>query len=209
MKRMKIFAAMFIALVAMSSCWKEDNPVAGPASQEQLDQLGGHWYAELPISGMTKNLLTTDDPDDMAPFNSIGALIYFHNQYTDWSYWGYFYMHDGKFVNVDGLDHHGEEGVFDFTMDSNGNIKTTAHTSNAPQVSNMHFQGDKITAKVTYMGRSLDVTFRQPDEEQQEKLDAIWDQLLELDIVGGSDYNNVETNIKDSDAHEPSRARQK
>ena len=73
-------------------------------------------------------------------------------------------MHDGKFVNVDGLDHHGEEGVFDFTMDSNGYIKTTAHTSNAPQVSNMHFQGDKITAKVTYMGRSLDVTFRQPDE---------------------------------------------
>ncbi len=59
------------------------------------------------------------------------------------------------------------------------------------------------------MGRSLDITFRQPDEEQQEKLDAIWDQLLELDIVGGSDYNNVETNIKDSDAHEPSRARQK
>ena len=89
MKTIKIFAALFIALVAMGSCSKADNPVAGPASQEQLDQLDGHWYAELPISGMTKNLLTTDDPDDMAPFNSIGAVIYFHNEYTDWSYWGY------------------------------------------------------------------------------------------------------------------------
>ena len=210
MKTIKIFAALFISVMAMSSCTKDDNPaVVEPASQEQIEALAGHWYADLPISGETMDLRTMDDPDDKTAYNHIGAIIYFNNVYTEWSYWGYFYMNDDEFVNVDGLNHLTEDAEFDFTMDSDGHITPTAYLPNAPQVSNMRFEGDKITATVTYMGRSLDMTFRQPDEEQETMLEGIWEFLVDNGLVIGSDSDEVETGISDEQATEPSRARRR
>ena len=208
MKTIKIFAALFIAIVAMSSCSRDDNPATRPASQAQIDALAGHWYADLPISGETLDLRTMDDPDDKTAYNHIGAVIYFNNEYTDWSYWGFFYMNDDEFVNVDGINRLTEDASFDFTMDSDGNITPTAHLANAPQVSNMRFEGDKITATVIYMGRSLDITFRQPDDEQETMLEDIWEFLVKNGLVIGSDDDDVETGISDEQATEPSRARQ-
>ena len=98
---------------------------------------------------------------------------------------------------------------FDFTMDSDGHITPMSQLSNAPQVSNMYYQGDKITATVTYMGHSLDMTFRQPDEEQETMLEGIWEFLVKNGLVIGGDYDEVETGISDEQATEPSRARRR
>ena len=208
MKTIKTLAILFLAIVAMSSCTKDDNPaVAKPASQAQIEALAGHWYADLPISGETMDLRTMDDPNDKTAYNHIGAIIYFNSKYTNWSYWGYFYMNDDEFVNVEGLNRLTEDAGFDFTMDSEGHITPTAHLPNAPQVSNMRFEGDKITATVTYMGHSLDITFRQPDEEQNTMLEGIWEFLLDNGMVIGGNDEKVETGISDKQADEPARAR--
>jgi len=209
MKTIKTLAILFIAIVAMSSCSKADSPVTGTASEEQLAALAGsYWYADVPISGETKNLLTLDNPDDTAPYNHIGAVVVFNNLYTDWSYWGFYYLNDDQLVNIDGLSRLTEDATFDFTMDSNGNITTNSRLANAPVVSDMHFQGDRITAKVTFNGSTLDVTFRQPDEAQETMMDNAWDWLLENDLVIGGDNYKYETGISDKDADGPSRARQ-
>ena len=209
MKTIKIFAALFIALVAMSSCSKGDYPVVRPASQAQIDALSGHWYTDLPISGETMDMHTMGDSDDKTAYNHIGAIIYFNPVYTDWSYWGFFYMKDDEFVNVDGLNHLTADANFDFTMDSDGHITPMSQLSNAPQVSNMYYQGDKITATVTYMGHSLDMAFRRPDEKQETMLEGIWVFLVKNGLVIGGDYDEVETDISDEQATEPSRARRR
>jgi len=209
MKTIRIFVALFIAIMAMSSCSKDDNSATRPASPDQIDALSGHWYADLPISGETMDLRTMDDPDDKAAYNHIGAIIYFNPVYTDWSYWGFFYMKDDEFVNVDGLNHLTTDANFDFTMDSDGHITPMSQLSNAPQVSNMYYQGDKITATVTYMGHSLDMAFRRPDEKQETMLEGIWEFLVKNGLVIGGDYDEVETDISDEQATEPSRARRR
>lgn len=199
----------FLALLTLAGCDKQDNPAAGPATQQQLDALDGHWYAELPISGETDNWMTEDDPDDKAAYDRIGAVITFNNEITEWSYWSFFYLNGTELVNVHGVSRLTEEAVFDFTMDSNGYITPTAHLEDAPKVSNMRFWGDRITASVTYMGRTLDITFREPDDAQTEMLEDIWEILVEREaVIGGDTDYKVETGISDDDASTPSRSRQ-
>lgn len=199
---------LVIALVAMTSCSSDDEPSA--ASQEQMERVTGHWYAELPMSGETANW-RTEEEGDMTSYNKIVALFYLNGYVPGNSYWGYLYLQDDDMVNYGGIDLNEKSNMFDFAMDSNGLITPTSHLANAPKMTNMRYdsQNDVITADVTYNGQTMTMTFKRPTEEQETQLEAYYDILLEEGIVGGYEDrgNHLKTDVKDENADKPSRAR--
>ena len=65
MKQIKNFAMLFIAILAMSSCSKEDNTSSPTQSLAQM--LVGEWIMELPVSGLeaepSSGIVIPDDAD--------------------------------------------------------------------------------------------------------------------------------------------------
>lgn len=210
MKAKSIFTMLVIALVAMTSCSSDDDTVQ-PASQEQLQNLHGHWYAEIPISGETANW-RTEEEGDMTDYDHIGVLVYLNGTYTDASYWGYIFLQDNELVNIDGIFmRDNDEASFDYTMDSEGNITPKSHLADAPQVTNMHYdaKADIITANVAYKGHNLALTLVRPTQEEGTVLYDYWQMLVEAHIVGGYDDggDHLNTDVKDESANKPSRSR--
>lgn len=210
MKAKSIFTMLVIALVAMTSCSSDDDTVQ-PVSQEQLQNLHGHWYAEIPISGETANW-RTEEEGDMTDYDHIGVLVYLNGTYTDASYWGYIFLQDNELVNIDGIFmRDNDEASFDYTMDSEGNITPKSHLADAPQVTNMHYdaKADIITANVAYKGHNLALTLVRPTQEEGTVLYDYWQMLAEAHIVGGYDDggDHLNTDVKDESANKPSRAR--
>jgi len=210
MKTIKSFMMALFGLLALTACSSDDDP--SPASEAQMQAINGHWYAAAPISGETDNW-RTEEEGDMTTYNSIGALIYLNGVNTDASMWGYTYLQDGDLVNYDGMFKRSDDARFDFTMDSDGYIKTTSNLTDAPQVSNMHYDSTKdvITADVTYKGHPLSLTFtRRSSFDAEPTLKELWDILVESGEVGGYEDNNNElnTDIYSDDATESSRANQ-
>ena len=210
MKAKSIFTMLVIALVAMTSCSSDDDTVQ-PASQEQLQNLHGHWYAEIPISGETANW-RTEEEGDMTDYDHIGVLVYLNGTYTDASYWGYIFLQDNELVNIDGIFmRDNDEASFDYTMDSEGNITPKSHLADAPQVTNMHYdaKADIITANVAYKGHNLALTLVRPTQEEGTVLYDYWQMLAEAHIVGGYEDrgDHLNTDVKDEGANKPSRAR--
>ena len=219
MKRVieKLFAPLGVGLfllfglLTMTSCSEEDNPVQ-PASEELLQQLQGHWYAELPISGETENW-RTEEEGDMTAYDHIGVLVYLNGYITDASYWGYLFLKDNDMVNFDGIFmREGDEASFDYTMDSEGNITPLSHLDDAPQVTNMHYdaKADIITANVNYKDHNLALTLVRPTQEEGTVLFDFWQMLAEAHIIGGFDDggDHLNTIVTDKDAKEQQRARQ-
>ncbi len=197
-------------VAALTSCKDYDDDVQ-PASEEQLHQLQGHWYAEMPISGETLNW-RTEEEGDMTDYDHIGILVYLNGYVTEASYWGYLFLKDNEMVNYDGIFMRDEEARFDYTMDSEGHITPTSHLADAPQVTDMHHdvKSDIITANITYKGRNLALTLVRPTQEEGTVLYDYWQMLAEAHIVGGYDDggDHLNTDVTDENADEPSRARQ-
>lgn len=206
----KIWIFMF-ALLAIVSCRNDDEP--GPATQEQLEALTGHWYAELPLSGETFNWRTLEE-GDMASYDNVGVVIYLngYNPNGDASYWGYLYLQDGDMVNFTGLlsESH-EQSSFSFTMDSEGNIKPSSHLKDAPEVKTMYYDRTKdiITANVIYQGQTYYLTFIRPTGDSETHLNDIFDMLIEAGEIGGYDDkgNQLNTDVDNGNATEPSRVK--
>ena len=209
-KIIKLFCICLVSCglsAAFTSCSKDDE--SGAASKEQLLKLHGHWYAEVPISGETANW-RTEEEDDMTDYDQIGVLVYLNGTYTDASYWGYLFLKENEMVNFDGIFmRDNDEASFDYTMDSEGNITPTSHLTDAPQVTNMHYDATKdvITANVTYKGHSFMLTLVRPSQEEGTVLYDYWQMLAEAGIVGGYDDGGDKqtTDITDENAHEASR----
>lgn len=208
MKKKSILTLLTIALVAMAACSNDDNEAA-PATEEQMHALSGHWYAELPISGQTDNW-RTEEEGDSTDYDHIGTLVYLNGYVTDFSYWGYIYLQNGEMVNFDGIDRMNEDASFDFTMTTDGYITPLSHLANAPKVTDMHWDSQRstITAQVSYNGQSRPITFTRPTDSQQATLNNFFEMLVEAGMVGYEDGDAQQrTDITDSNASEPSRAR--
>ena len=210
MKEIRLFAMLIIALVAMTGCKDDDEP--GPATPEQMEQLTGHWYAEIPLSGETSNWRSMEE-GDLTTYDKIGALIYLNGHVTDVCYWGYIFLKDGDMVNYDGIFRRDEEAKFSIRMDMEGNITPSSHLPNAPQVTNMRYVKEKdiITADVTYKEKTVSLVFHRPTMDQEPILRQFWNMLAEEGIVGGGgdgDDSQYETGISGGNANEPSRSKE-
>ncbi len=206
MKQNKSLLTLVIALAAMTGGSSEDH-MPQFATQQQLEDVTGHWYTEIPLTGETANW-RTEEEGDVTDYDHIGALIYLNGYDTESSYWGYIFLKDDELVNFDGIFQRDKEARFDFTMFTDGRILTSNHLSDAPEVSNMLYADGKITADVSYKGQSFTLTFTRPTEEQEPHLQEYWELLAEAGIVGGytDDGDTQQTNVSDENAYEPSRA---
>ena len=200
---------IMFGLLTMTSCSEEDNPVNNTATEEQMQEVSGHWYAELPISGMTDNWRTLEE-GDMAAYDKIGAVIYLNGYYPDACYWGYLYLKDGDMVNYDGLHRRDDEANFAFKMDREGNITPSSYLPDAPVVNNMRYANGVITADVSFMGHHVNLVFTHVDIATEKTLKAFYDILAEEGIVGGyaDNDNELDTDVKDNGADKPARSRQ-
>ena len=208
MKVLKIFAMLVIALVAMTGCKDDDEP--GPATQEQMELLTGHWYADLPLVGETDNWRSIEE-GDMTAYNNIAVVIYLNGSAPDVCYWRYLYMQDDELVNYDGLFRTDEDANFTIQMDSEGNITPSSHMAGAPEVTNMRydFERDIITADVNFKGYTLKMTFYRPNNQQENRLSEIWAILSEEGIIGGEEHGDgtISTPINGGNSGGPSRAK--
>lgn len=213
MTAMKKVMIVLLGLLAIVSC-KDDDDKVGPASEAQMEEVTGHWYAELPISGEIENW-RTEEEGDMTTYDKICAVIYLNgvlNEAVEDGYgsqWGYLYVkNDGEMVNYGGIDLSKKNTFFYFTMDSEGYIKPSSQIENLPQVSNMRYKNGVITADVDYHGTTLHVTFHRPDDLFETMLKDYYDMLYEEGIVGGYEDLDGEqrTDIRDNGATEPSRS---
>ncbi len=208
MKEIKLFAMLIIALVAMTGCKDDDEP--SPATQQQMELLTGHWYADLPLVGETDNWRSIEE-GDVTGYNNIAVVIYLNGAAPDACFWRYLYMQDNELVNYDGLFRTDKDANFTIQMDSEGNITPSSHMGGAPVVTNMRydFERDNITADVSFKGYTLTMTFYRPNKDQESRLSEIWAILSEEGIIGGNadDTSTHNTNISDGNATEPLRAK--
>ena len=200
--------SLLFGLLTMTSCSEEDNPV-NAASKEQMQEISGHWYAELPISGMIENW-RTEEEGDMTAYDKIGALIYLNGNYPESCYWGYVYLKDGDMVNFDGLHRRDNEARFAITMDREGNITPSSYLTDAPVVNNMRYANGIITADISFMDHIVNLVFTRADVDKEKTLKAFYEILAEEGILGGYDDggDHLNTDVTDKNADEPSRARQ-
>ena len=199
---------LLLALLTLTSCDNADNPAGNDATEEQLQELTGHWYAELPISGETENW-RTEEEGDMTTFDTIGAVIYLNGYFTDACYWGYIFLQDGEMVNYDGLHRHDEAANFEIKMDRDGNITASSHLAGAPQVTNMHYANGVITADVSYRENNVSLVFHRTETDEEKTLKAFYDILVEEGIIGGNtEGDDVTTDVADDGADQPARSRQ-
>lgn len=210
MKAIKKIMIVLFGLLALASCSDNDDDAPSPATKEQLQEVGGHWYAEISASGETDNW-RTEEEGDVTAYDKIGALIYLNSDVTDASFWGYLFLQDGDMVNFDGIFRRDEEANFDFTMDSRGNITPSSHLPNAPKVSNMRFANGVITADVSYNGHDHSLTFRRTTTDEEASLKEWWDILIEEGIIGGFSDNDDQQSggISDENANHPARAKRR
>lgn len=201
-----------IALLTLAACSGDDDKTVTPASEKMMKEVTGHWLATIPLSGEVSNWRSEEG--EMTTYDHIDALVYLNGWVTTGkgSFWGYIYIQDGEMVNYDGIDRSKDDpSGFDFAMDSKGHITPNSHLANAPMVTDMHYDhaADIITANVTYKGHTLAVVFNRPTDEQEEQLNEVFEMLLEAGIIGGyeDDGYQVQTDVTDDPADEPSRAR--
>ena len=210
---MKKVMFVLLGLLAIVSC-KDDDDKVGPASEAEMQEVTGHWYAELPISGEIENW-RTEEEGDMTTYDKIYAVIYLNGYINEpvedgySSYWGYLYINnDGEMVNYGGVDVRKNSTLFSFTMDSEGYIKPSSQIANLPQVSNIRYKNGVITADVDYHGSTIHATFLRPDDLFETTLKDYYDILFEEGIVGGyeDDDSQQYTDVHDNPANEPSRS---
>ena len=202
---MCVLAAMFV----LCSCSNDDE--AGPASEQQIEMVSGHWYTEIPISGETDNWRTEEEGDRTA-FDKVVAIFYLSDHTFMEGWWGYLYLqNDNEMINYGGLDLGKKESSFNYTMDSDGTIIPSSQLLDAPKIANMRYNSNSnvITTDVTYNGKTFALTFIRPTDESWVRLDEYFNILLEENIVGGYEDLGTEqhTDVTDEAASEPSRAR--
>lgn len=201
---MKKIFILILGLMTMFGCSSDDK--ASPASEEQMQKVSGHWYALLPVSGEIENW-RTEEEGDLTTYDHIGVVVYLNGSNPGASFWGYLYIQNGEMVNYDGLFLRDEEANFSFTMNSDGVITPSSYLPDAPQVSNMRYANDVITANVNFKGRSINLIFA-PLYDNDPTYKEFFDILIEEGIIGGySDKGDeLNTDVSDKGADQSARA---
>lgn len=196
MKTMKIMTALFIALVAMSSCSSDDN---NDTKKFTLSDIEGEWYAETPTAGVTYDMRTDDELQEVA-YDRIGIKLSLKDGIGEWTH---YYIANGEMVNYEG----GYDNLFGYTADNAGTIVFAAlaegNDITLAEGLSLRYSDGHIVAQ----GSAMNLVFSHPDSDQATKL-AQWDADIDADHMG---YANDETgtDLDPNNANEPSRVRQR
>ena len=192
MKHIKTIAALFIALVAMSSCSMEDNSVL--EKKLLADKLVGEWIMEHDIEGL--ELLVQGSDIEIPAEADMYTVIYHFN--TDGYGWQEIAaLRDGMYVATF-ISRYGM-GQFSYEIDNDGNVYIS------------YIDDDELGDVLTFDGNSLStVTYDQNFNLVRATGEQIAKYNFEAETFHGGNAEDdfTETGISDKDASEPSRARQ-
>jgi hypothetical protein len=204
MKTIKIFAALFIALVAMSSCSTADNPVESDPKAVKAE-LFGTWYAQYDatgsINGKTYQRVVEyyQFPEELGESN-LGV----------WN--RYYFAEAGDENPIDDLGGgSGATGLFDYTAGSDGNISLQLNNLGLavyslsyydPTMRTLRYVDEHLTA-TGVDGRQVVFTKANGATE-----DMMYEWHVHLHGGYGEGDGSYGTGISDKDADGPSRARQ-
>lgn len=193
MKTIKILTALFIALVAMSSCINEDNPVPAPANVD------GEWYSEVAVTGVTYDMGSVDELIEVG-YDHVGVKLSLEGGIGMWTH---YYIKDGEMVNYDG----GYDNLFGYVPMSGGSIlvKSLNEFDNISFVEGMdlRYSNRHIVANLN----GMNVVFNTPTAEEAAKMEK-WDAIISDDHMG-YEPDEITTDFDPNNATEPSRARRR
>ena len=193
MKTIKILTALFIALVAMSSCTIEDNPALTPVNVD------GEWYTEVAVTGVTYDMGSVDELIEVG-YDHVGVKLSLEGGIGMWTH---YYIKDGEMVNYDG----GYDNLFGYSTMWNGSIlvKSLNEFDNISFVDGMdlRYSNRHIVANLN----GMNVVFNTPTAEEAAKMEK-WDAIISDDHMG-YEPDEITTDFDPNNATEPSRARRR
>ena len=189
MKHIKTIAALFIALVAMSSCSKDETP----DNSQLAEKLVGEWIMEHDMEGLDHFV---EDGDTEYPTDGDMFTIIYHFDANGYGWKEFVLMKDGSCVHVF-TSRYWWDSAFTYTIDNNGKVVIDYPEEEVGD--EFSFDGNSLT---TLTG-GLYLNFVRATEAQMEKYKA------EADAFhgGNAEGDTTETGISDKDASEPSRTR--
>ena len=185
MKQMKIYAMLFIAILAMSSCAKEDNATTAFRLKQKLV---GEWIMELPVSGIeadpVSGIVIPDDADMLT------LIFHFNADGTGWKELNV--MREGEMIYSANNRY---ETEFKYSIDEEGKIKVDYDEKDSND--KLHFNGYTLT----YEQEDMEFYLERATDDQIQSYKKASDEWH-----GGSDEgSSIDTDIDNTDAGEPSR----
>ena len=185
MKQIKNFAMLFIAILAMSSCAKEDNATTAFGLKQKLV---GEWIMELPVSGLeaepSSGIVIPDDADMLT--------LIFHFDADGYGWKELNVMREGEMI-YSAINRY-EKG-FTYTIDGEGKIKVDYDEEGSNE--ELYFSGYTLT----YNQDGIEFYLQRATDEQIQRYKKASDEWH-----GGSDEgSSIDTDIDNTDAGEPSR----
>ena len=189
MKHIKTIAALFIALVAMSSCSKDETP----DNSQLAEKLVGEWIMEHDIEGL--ELLVQGSDIEIPAEADMYTVIYHFN--TDGYGWQEIAaLQDGMYVATF-ISRYGM-GQFSYEIDNDGNVYIS------------YIDDDELGDVLTFDGNSLSTV---TNAQNFNLVRATGEQIAKYNYEaetfhgGNAEGDTTETGISDKDASEPSRTR--
>ena len=187
MKQMKIYAMLFIVLVAMGSCSKEDNTSSPTQSLAQM--LVGEWIMELPVSGLE----AAPGSDIVIPDDADMLTLIFHFDADGYGWKELNVMREGEMI-YSAINRH--ETGFKYSIDGYGNVEVDMEHDDTGD--NLHFNGYKLS----FVQDGIEFYLQRATDEQIQSYKKASDEWH-----GGSDEGgSIDTDIDKTDAGEPSRS---
>lgn len=189
MKQMKIYAMLFIAILAMSSCAKEDNATTAFRLKQKLV---GEWIMELPVSGIeadpVSDIVIPDDADMLT------LIFHFNADGTGWKELNV--MREGEMIYSANNRY---ETEFKYSIDEEGKIKVDYDENDSnDKLHKLHFNGSTLT----YEQEDVEFYLERATDDQIQSYKKASDEWH-----GGSDEgSSIDTDIDKTDAGEPSRS---
>ena len=186
MKQIKNFAMLFIAILAMSSCAKEDNATTAFGLKQKLV---GEWIMELPVSGLeadpVSGIVIPDDADMLT------LIFHFDADGTGWKELNV--MREGEMI-YSAINRY--ETEFKYSIDEEGKIKVDYDEKDSND--KLHFNGYTLT----YDQDGIEFYLERATDDQIQSYKKASDEWH-----GGSDEGSaIDTDIDKTDAGEPSRS---
>ena len=188
MKQTKILAMLFIAVLAMGSCAKEDNATTAFRLKQKLV---GEWIMELPVSGLEADPVS----DIVIPDDADMLTLIFHFDADGYGWKELNVMREGEMI-YSAMNRY--EMEFKYTIDEEGKIKVDYDEKGG----NDELLFSDYT--LTYYQDGIEFYLERATDEQIQSYKKASDEWH-----GGSDEGgSIDTGFDNTDAGEPSRSKQ-